>query len=206
MAAMIFGPCLSADLTSRWFLSAFPRFKGLHPEAETGPWEAGQAAYDVTLKVCGELGLNRNDLLRGITNTSSVKPHASIASIILLAGSLSPLSSVMTDEMVLSRTVIADAMPVLTIAMGGSAIDAGTALTWFLIHAAQQGSIDLEYDQSTFFLEASYLILPSNLCRSSCPSSRWTQTLPHALHPRNCSAPSYHPRRASRIRFGCSSR
>ena len=150
---MIFGPCLGADLTPRWFLSTFPRFKGLHPESESGPWEEGQAAFDTTLKVGEKLDLTRNELLHLVTNTSSIKPHASIAALILLAASLPPLSSALTEELVLPKTIIADAMPLLTISMQGSAVDAGTAFTWFLIHAAGQGKIELEYDQSTFFLE-----------------------------------------------------
>jgi hypothetical protein len=158
MAVMIFGPCLHADLTSRWFLSTFPRFKGLHPESETGPWEEGQAAFDVALKAGEKLGLTRNEYLHLLTNTSSIKPHASIAAIILLAASLPPLSSALEQDLTLTKTVIADAMPVLTISMQGSAVDAGTALTWFLIHAASQGKIQLEYDQSTFFLEVSCFV------------------------------------------------
>lgn len=152
---VVFGPCIAADLTPRWFLATFPRFRGLHPESETGPWEAGQAAFDATLKVGEQLGLNRNQLLYHITNTSSIKPHAPIAAIILLAASLPQLSSALSDDLLLTKTIIADAMPVLTIAMQGRGIDAGTAFTSFLIHTASEGKVELEYDQSTFFLEVS---------------------------------------------------
>lgn len=155
MAVMIFGPCLSADLTSRWFLATYPRYAGMHPDQEVGPWEVGQAAFDAVLAVTSKLGLNREELYARVTNTNSIKPHSSIASLILLAASIPALKG--EKEEYPSRTVIAEAMPVLTVCMGGSAVDAATALTYDLVHAAGEGKIDLEYDQATFFLE---LVMP----------------------------------------------
>lgn len=154
MAVMIFGPCLGADLTARWFLATYPRYAGMHPENEVG-WEEGQEAFDIVLAEGLKLGLDRSELYARVTNTSSIKPHSSIASLIMLAASIPALKG--EKEEYPSKSVIADAMPVLTVCMGGSAVDAATALTFDLVHAAQQGKIELEYDQSTFFLEVGSL-------------------------------------------------
>ncbi|KAL1408224.1 hypothetical protein Q8F55_005030 [Vanrija albida] len=156
-AIMIFGPCSGADLTSRWFLATHPQFGGLHPEID-GPqqWEEGQAVLDESLAAATALGLDHWELIERVINTSSVKPHSSISSVILLASTL-PALAVKKEEFAPSKTIIADAMPLLTLAIGGSALDAGTAVTWALIHAAQAGRVALEYDQATFFIE---LVMP----------------------------------------------
>ncbi|WOO77594.1 uncharacterized protein LOC62_01G001167 [Vanrija pseudolonga] len=167
-AIMIFGPCSGADLTSRWFLATHPQFSGLHPEID-GPeqWEEGQAVLDQSLATATSLGLDHWELVERIINTSSVKPHSSISSLILLASTL-PALAAKKEEFAPSKTIIADAMPLLTLAIGGSALDAGTVVTWALIHAAQAGSVVLEYDQATFFIE---LVMPLIQVNSS-PTTR----------------------------------
>lgn len=44
-------------------------------------------------------------------------------------------------------------MPVLNLAINGSAIDAGTVVVWALVHAAKTGQVLVEYDQVTFLME-----------------------------------------------------
>lgn len=44
-------------------------------------------------------------------------------------------------------------MPVISICLNGSAVDAGTAVTWSLVEAEQKGYCVVEYDQVTFLLE-----------------------------------------------------
>ncbi|TXT13339.1 hypothetical protein VHUM_00706 [Vanrija humicola] len=156
-AIMIFGPCSGADLTSRWFLATNPQFNGLHPEID-GPeqWEEGQAVLDESLATANALGLDHWELIERIVNTSSVKPHSSISSLILLASTLPALAE-KKEEFAPSKTIIADAMPLLTLAIGGSALD-----------AAQAGSVVLEYDQATFFIE---LVMPLIQVNSS-PTTR----------------------------------
>lgn len=44
-------------------------------------------------------------------------------------------------------------MPVLNLAINGSAIDAGTVVAWALIEASRKGHVLVEYDQVTFLME-----------------------------------------------------
>lgn len=98
--------------------------------------------------------MNEADLCERVTNTSSVRPYSSIASIILLAANLPPLHGKLED-FAPNKDFFEDAMPVINISINGSAVDAGTALTWALVESAQKGLVTLESDQSFFLLEVS---------------------------------------------------
>ncbi|GMK59479.1 hypothetical protein CspeluHIS016_0800850 [Cutaneotrichosporon spelunceum] len=136
-ATMVFGPNVSAELTPRQFLAAFPRYAGLHEE---DGWEGGQAALDSAAAACAMLGIDSAGLTERIRSSSAVRPQSSIASLILLASA--PLSE-------FPASTLEDAMPVLSICLNGSAADAGTALVWALVRA----DVTVQYDQVTFLLE-----------------------------------------------------
>lgn len=60
-------------------------------------------------------------------------------------------------------------MPVINICLNGSAVDAGTALTWALADAAKKGTCAVEFDQVTFLLEVSRACGPPTDSSTSCP-------------------------------------
>lgn len=98
--------------------------------------------------------MDEDNLCERVTNTSSVRPYASIASIILLAANLPPLHGRLED-FAPNKDFFEDAMPVINISINGSAVDAGTALTWALVESAQKGLVTLDSTQSFFLLEVS---------------------------------------------------
>lgn len=100
------------------------------------------------------LGVDEADLCERVTNTSSVRPYSSIASIIILAANLPPLHGELKD-FAPNKDFLEDAMPPINICINGSAVDAGIALTWALVHSAQKGLVTLDNDQSFFLLEVS---------------------------------------------------
>lgn len=96
--------------------------------------------------------MDEADLCERVTNASSVKPYSSLASIIILAANLPPLHG-KVEDFAPNKDFFEDAMPVLNNAINGSAVDAGTAMTWALVDSAQKGLVTLENDQSFFLLE-----------------------------------------------------
>lgn len=102
---------------------------------------------------CETLGIDQAGFVERIRSSSSVRPQSSIASLILLAASLPPLQQQMEKTFSPPTTTLEDAMPVLSICLNGSAVDAATALAWSLVEKAKTGGCSAEFDQVTFLLE-----------------------------------------------------
>lgn len=102
---------------------------------------------------CETLGIDQAGFVERIRSSSSVRPQSSIASLILLAASLPPLQQQAEKAFSPPSTTLEDAMPVLSICLNGSAVDAGTALAWSLVEKAKTGACAVEFDQVTFLLE-----------------------------------------------------
>ncbi|WWD20183.1 hypothetical protein CI109_104659 [Kwoniella shandongensis] len=140
-AVTLFGHKVGAKLTERWFLSTFPRFGGpralgVLEQASAEDWKAGAEVLERARKTAHSLDFTDQDLLDKIINVNSLTPHGSLASLNLLAGGIATddFSALLPSP--LPANILGDCLPILSAALGGSAVDAGTTWTWCLVHRA----------------------------------------------------------------------
>ncbi|KAK8849558.1 hypothetical protein IAR55_004893 [Kwoniella newhampshirensis] len=156
---------VNAGLTERWFLATYPRFGGpqttlqLSLDGEDG-WGRGAMALERARKTAHLLDLSDRALFDKIVNISNITIQGSIASLILLAA-----ESATSNELFkllpspLPANLLGDFIPIISVALGGSASDAGAVWTWKLIHLALQekskgGSVVLEDDDAVTLFES----------------------------------------------------
>ncbi|WVQ95974.1 hypothetical protein IAU59_003073 [Kwoniella sp. CBS 9459] len=170
MAITLLGHKVDAKMIDRWFLTAFPKFKGLHTSVHDGPggsssisggWEEGAEVLHKAMATVSALDFSLTDLLKRIIDPTSLSIHASLASLNLLA------STFLTDPDAFSAflpspipvSLLDDSMPILCAALSGSSVDAGVTWTWALVNrskqetAAGQKGLILEYDNASMLIE-----------------------------------------------------
>ncbi|KAK4684012.1 hypothetical protein P7C73_g6195, partial [Tremellales sp. Uapishka_1] len=166
MGITLLAPRVNAKLIDRWFLTTFPKFKGLHEEDSDEEWQIGQEVLDLAYITAQTLGFTRDSLLDLLTHPSTISVHSSLAALILLSSSLPTLTlrpKLATDEPIpLPTSLLSDSMPILSAAISSSAVEAGVVWVWNLVSR----SCVVEHDSATLLIEllvplTSYTISPT---------------------------------------------
>jgi hypothetical protein len=100
------------------------------------------------------LGHTPDSFIHAVTHPTSITPHNSLASLILLVAGLCEEQEDLrlpTDGMDLSST-LQDSMPVLTAALSGTAVDAGLVWTWAVLHGTPATTV-VDFDTLSMLLE-----------------------------------------------------
>ncbi|WVF68427.1 hypothetical protein IAT40_003192 [Kwoniella sp. CBS 6097] len=166
MAVTLLGHKVDAWLTERWFLAAFPKFKGLHTsvqsdEGSSEGWEEGARILDRASALAFALDITLTDLHKRIIDPTSLSIHASLASLNLLSSTFPAnpenISTILPSP--LPTSFLSDSMPLLCAALSGSSVDAAVTWTWALVHRssqereAGQAGLLLEYDNASMLVE-----------------------------------------------------
>ena len=165
VAVTLLGPRVGAGLLERWFLGTFPRYATTSPSSSDDS-NQGLAALEQAMvslsshhsdqEIAGNLiGLDTETLVQTLIRPTSITPHASLASLLLLAAGVSGPSD--NDYASLARTdvmnLLQDSMPVLSAALSGSAVDAGAVWTWQLLDSVNDSKMD--HGAASMLLEVS---------------------------------------------------